>query len=233
VSAGGSSEGGDRAQRAVGGSVWVRPLGTPVPLGLFGLAAASLVASGLELGWIPAGQRQMVGVALVAFPVALQLIAAVLCFLSRDAAAGSGLGVLAMSWLTIGAVFVISAPGSTSGALGLLLLGSSAALLLSGAAGLVTKILPAAVLLLSGGRFAVTGVYELTRIEPWQDVAGAIGLGLTALALYAAFALQLEDARGEPVFPLLHRGAGRRAIEGSLESQFDGIENEAGVRKVL
>jgi succinate-acetate transporter protein len=82
--------------------VSVRPLGTPMPLGLFGLAAASLVVSGLELGWISTSQRIFVGVVIVAFPVSLQLVASVLSFLSRDAATASGLGVLATTWLATG-----------------------------------------------------------------------------------------------------------------------------------
>jgi succinate-acetate transporter protein len=168
-----------------------------MPLGLFGLAAASLVVSGLELGWISTSQRIFVGVVIVAFPVSLQLVASVLSFLSRDAATASGLGVLATTWLAIGAVFIISPPGSTSGALGLLLLVSAVALTLSGVAGTLNKLVPAAVLIVSGARFAATGVYELSALEPWQDAAGAIGLGLTALALYTAFALELEDAKGQ------------------------------------
>lgn len=99
------------------------------------LAAASLVVSGLELSWIPSSQRLLVGVILVAFPAVLPLTAAVPCFLARDGAAASALCVLATTWLSIGAVFILSRPGSTSGALGLLLLVSAAGLGLSAAAG--------------------------------------------------------------------------------------------------
>ncbi len=87
-----------------------------MPLGLFGLAAASFVVSGLDLGWVAPSQQRMVGVVLVAFPVVLQLTASVLCFLSRDGVAGSALGVLGASWLTVGTVYTIGPPGSTSGA---------------------------------------------------------------------------------------------------------------------
>ncbi|MBA3422349.1 MAG: hypothetical protein H0U12_10770 [Thermoleophilaceae bacterium] len=132
-----------------------------------------------------------------------------------------------------GAVFIISPPGSTSGALGLLLLVSAVALMLSGVAGTLNKLVPAAVLIVSGARFAATGIYELSALEPWQDAAGAIGLGLTALALYTAFALELEDAKGSTVLPLLRRGAGRRALDGSLDAQLEDVESEAGVRKIL
>ena len=204
-----------------------------MPLGLFGLAAASLVVSGLELSWISMSQRLLVGVILVAFPVALQLTASLLCFLSRDGAAGSALGVLAGTWLTVGAVYVISRPGSTSGALGLLLLVAAAALALSAIAAGLSKLIPATVLLVSGIRFATTGIYELSSNEAWQDAAGAVGLALTVLALYTAFALELEGATGRTVLPLLRRGLRRRAVEGPLDAQLGDVESEAGVRKTL
>lgn len=205
-----------------------------MPLGLFGLAAASFVVSGLELSWISPSQRLLVGVVLVTFPVVMQLIASVLSFLSRDGATGSALGVLAVTWLTIGAVFIVSrSPGSTSGALGLVLLVAAAALVLSAATGAMSKLLPAVVLALVGARFAASGIYQLSANENWQDVAGAIGLAVTSLALYAAFALELEGAKSKTVLPLLRRGPGELAIEGSLGDQFEGVESEAGVRKIL
>jgi len=176
-----------------------------MPLGLFGLAAASFVVSGLDLGWVAPSQQRMVGVVLVAFPVGLQLTASVLCFLSRDGVAGSALGVLGASWLTVGTVYTIGPPGSTSGALGLLLVVVAAALMLSGAAAALTKLVPAAVLLLSGLRFALTGIYELSASERLHEAAGVIGLGLTALALYTAFALELEGTMGYAVLPLMRR----------------------------
>ena len=50
------------ASSAAGETVFLRPLGTPMPVGLFGLAAASLVSAALELGWIPPTQRLLFGI---------------------------------------------------------------------------------------------------------------------------------------------------------------------------
>jgi uncharacterized protein len=204
-----------------------------MPLGLFGLAAASFVSAGLDLRWVVPSQRLFVGVVLLAFPVALQLVASVLSFLSRDGVAGSGLGVLSTTWLALGAVYVISPPSSTSVALGLLLLISCAALVLSGLAAGLTKFVPAAVFVVSGARFGLAGIHELTAGVSWQTAAGWVGVGLTALALYTAFALEVEGSLGRTVLPLLRRGPGRITMGGSLDDQLEGVEAEAGVRKVL
>jgi succinate-acetate transporter protein len=214
-------------------TVALRPIGTPMPVGLFGLAAATLVSAGFELGWVPPTQRLLVGVVLLGFPVALQLLASVLSFLARDGVAGSGLGVLSTTWLVIGAVYVISPPGSTSAALGLLLLVAAAALVLSAGAASLTKLVPAAVFLVSGVRFALTGLHQLTASVAWREAAGIVGLILAALALYTAFALELEGTLGRTVLPLLRRGVGQRAVGGSLSEQLEGVEAEAGVRKAL
>src|SRR5579884_3962790 len=110
-----------------------------------GLTVASLVESGLQLHWVAAGQAKQVGFILIAVPFVLQLIACVFAFLARDGAAGAVLGVLGTSWGAIGVVHVASKPGARSGALGLLLLISAAVIILSGAAVLQAKPLPALV----------------------------------------------------------------------------------------
>ncbi len=88
-------------------------------------------------------------------------------------------------------------------------------------------------LLVAGVRFALGGVYELGAGEGWQDASAGTGLALAALALYAALAMELEDARGKTIAPLGRRGAGQRAMTGSLDDQVTGVEHEAGVRKLL
>jgi succinate-acetate transporter protein len=80
---------------------------------------------------------------------------------------------------------------------------------------------PAAVLTAAALRFATTGIYELTASAGWRDVAGLVGLVPCAIALYAALALALEDARGETVLPLGRRHSARGAMP------------EAGVREQL
>lgn len=97
----------------------------------------------------------------------------------------------------------------------------------------MSKLVPGVVVFVAGARFALTGIHQLSDIEGWQDAAGVVGIALAALAVYAATALALEDAQGRTVLPLGRRRTGRRSVEDPMSSQLDGVENEAGVRKLL
>lgn len=218
----------ERAARVV-----LRPIGNPLPLGFLALAAGTLVVAALQLGWIGVGESGNVALILIAFVFPLQFVAAVFGFLGRDVVAGTGMGVLAGTWLSIGLVMLSNPPGSTSDALGLLLLVAALAMLVPAAAASLGKIVAAAVLLTTSARFASTGLYELTGSAAWQDVTGIIGLLLLGLALYAALAMALEDARRATALPLGRRGAGRESLHGSLDQQLQRIEREAGVREQL
>lgn len=213
--------------------VVLQPLGSPMPLGLAGLAVGTFLFAGFQLGWIAQSERIVVGALLIAFPVPLQLTASLLTFRARDSAAGTGIGVLAATWLSIGVSQILAAPGSVTGALGLVLLGAGAALILTALSTGLTKLVPALVFLVAGVRFALGGAYELGAGEGWQNASAVTGLALAALALYAAVAMQLEDASGKTIAPLGRRGVGQRAMVGSLEEQAAGVEHEAGVRKRL
>lgn len=213
--------------------VSLRPIGSPLGLGLVGLATATFVLAGLQLGWVSADERTLVGALIIAFAVPLQLIASVLCFLSRDGVAGTGVGTLAGSWLSVGVVLILSRPGSVSGALGLVLLASGTVLILFAGLAALSKLVPALVLLLAGTRFALDGVYQLGAGAGWQDASAAVGVLLAAAALYTAWAIELEDAHGRTVAPLGRRGGGRRSLHGPLADQVEGVEHEPGVRKTL
>jgi hypothetical protein len=47
--------------------VVLRPLASPLPLGFLALAAATLLVSALQLGWLALDQQQPVALALIAF----------------------------------------------------------------------------------------------------------------------------------------------------------------------
>ena len=214
--------------------VMLRPVANPLPLGFLALAAATLLVSGLQLGWLAAAQAHDVALILIAFVFPLQLVASVFGYLARDVAAGTGMGLLAGTWLSVGLVTLTAdTPGATSDALGLFLLVAAVAMLVPGTAASLGKLVAAAVLFTTAARFAVTGVYELSASAFWEDVAGVVGLALCALAVYAAAALALEDARRRPVLPAGRRGPGRESLEGAFEGQLAGLEHEAGVRDQL
>lgn len=214
--------------------VVLRPIANPLPLGFLALAAGTLLVSGLQLGWLAAAESRDVGLILLAFVVPLQLVASVFGFLARDVAAGTGMGLLSGTWLSI-ALVTLSAPepGATSDALGLFLLLAGSAMLVPFAAAATGKLVPAAVLGTTALRFGLTGLYQLTAASGWKHAAGIVGLVLLGVALYAALALALEDARSATLLPVGRRDGGAEALTAGLDAQLAGVEHAAGVRRQL
>jgi succinate-acetate transporter protein len=213
--------------------IFLRPLANPLPLGFIALSAATLLISGLQLGWFGIDQGDSVALILIGFVFPMQLLVSVLGYLARDVVAGTGMGILAGTWLSVGLITLTSPAGSTSDALGLFLLVAAAGMLIPALAATGGKLVPAAVLSLTAIRFLTTGIAELSGARGWGDAAGVIGLALCALALYAALALTLEDARHDTVLPVGRRQLGRVAIEDGFGEQLERIEREAGVREQL
>jgi succinate-acetate transporter protein len=222
---------GDRGRPPV--TVVLRPLGSSLPLGLAGLAIASLVTTGLELGWVAAAQSHQVGAIILVTVVPMQLVAGALAFLARDGATGGALGLSSATWATVGVVHLTSPPDSTSRALGLALVVGGGLLILSGLTTARAKVLPGVALATTGCRFVLTAIYELTAAGSWQDAAGALGIAVTAVAAYAAWSLEVEDMRDDDVALTMRRGAAKRAVTGPFSEQVDGVEHEAGVRRQL
>ena len=96
-----------------------------------------------------------------------------------------------------------------------------------------SKVVPAVVLTTAGLRFVVTGLYQLTSNEAWEDAAGVIGLLLAGLAVYAAYAAEFEDVIERPLFPLGRRGKGEEAVKGTYAQQIANVAHEPGVRQQL
>lgn len=195
-----------------------------------GLAIASLVQSGSDLRWVGTDQTHEVGVILIAAPFVLQLLACVFAYLARDGAAGAALGVLASAWAATGVVHLIAAPGSRSGAIGLLLLSAGGVLALTAVAIVSVKPLPALVFLLASLRFAVGGIYQLGATAAWRDAAGVIGLVVLALAAYCVLAFELEGQRRDTVLPTFRRGMARLTVGAELGTEVAGVAREPGVR---
>jgi uncharacterized protein len=213
--------------------VVVRPIASPGALGFLGLAGATLTLSGLQLGWVEPEETHTVALIVLGFTVPAQLLAAVFGFLARDSATATGMGLLAGIWLAVGLVTFQARPGSTSDALGLFLLVAGAAMLVPATSAFLSKAIAGVVLGTAGLRFLVTGMFQLSSSEGWEDAAGVIGLILCAFAVYSALAFQLEDAEGREIIPSGRRGKGVAAIGAGLDEQLRGVEHEAGVRRPL
>jgi succinate-acetate transporter protein len=211
--------------------IYLRPLGTPITIGMSGLAIASLVEGGLELGWISADQTPFAGLILIAVPFMLQLLSSIFSYLARDGATGTTVGILAVTWLAVGVVQVTS-PSTVSGALGLMLVTSGGLLVLSCMSVAVTKPLAAATFLATAARFVLVGIYQLGAGEGVRDAGGVIGLVVTGLAAYSVLAFELEDVAQRAVLPTLRRGRGRGAVSEKASDPVAGVTLEAGVRRV-
>jgi succinate-acetate transporter protein len=213
--------------------VTLRPIAGPLALGFVGLAAATFVVSGLQLGWVDAAEGKQVALCILAFTVPLQLTASLFGFLARDGVAATGMGVLAGTWAAIGLVTYTARPGSTSDALGLFLLVAGVAVWAAASSAFSSKLVPALVLATAGVRFVVTGMFQLTSNETLESTAGAIGLLLAAFAIYAAYAAELEDVLDRPVLPFGRRGRGVQAVKGTYAEQVANVAHEPGVRQQL
>src|SRR3954468_17526945 len=109
--------------------VTLRPIAAATPTGFLGLAAATVVLAALNLGVIPSSEAHTVALVMIAFVFPLQGTASIFGFLSRDGIVATGMAVLAGTWLTVG-LAMLTAPGSTSDALGVFLLVVAVAMLI-------------------------------------------------------------------------------------------------------
>jgi uncharacterized protein len=212
--------------------ITLRPIANPLPLGFLALAGGTFLLSGLQLGWVEPAESPTVGMIVIAFVVPLQFLTAIFGFLARDVVAGTGMAILSGTWLSIGLVTLTGTPGSTSDALGLLLILAATAMLVPAAAA-TGKLVAAGVLATTAVRFLVTALYQLSGSGAWKTTAGIVGLALCALALYAALAMALEESHRRTVLPLLRRKTGAGAMAADLGRQVRDVEHEAGVRAQL
>ena len=211
----------------------LRPFANPFALGFLGLAGATIVLSGQEIGWIPDHEWLQVAIIILVSAPVLQLISCVFGFLGRDPVAATGMGLLAVSWAAIGVVHALSVPHGRSPALGTFLLLAAAGLSLSAAMAGRTKVLPAMVMGLSALRFFTTALYEVLGGSDLKLAAAAVGCLLTVVAVYGAVAMELEGLEHRAVLPTLRRGRGAAALEPDLAEQIRFVAAEPGVRNQL
>lgn len=217
-----------RATRVV-----LRPIASPFALGFLGLGGATVTLAGQEVGWIPAHEHVQVAlIVLVTAPV-LQLIACVFGFLARDPVAATGMGLLAVTWLVIGVVHLVAPPQSHSPALGTFLFLSCTGLLLSAVTASETKLLPALVMTTTAARFLTTGLFEMIGDPALKVASGALGCFLGLVAVYGAFAVELEGTEHRTVLPTWRRGRGALALQPDLAEQIRTVASEPGVRNQL
>jgi succinate-acetate transporter protein len=208
----------------------LRPIASPMPLGFFTVAIASVMTACMQLGLFEAEARG--AVALCVLPAfALQFLVSILAFGARDVIAATLMGIFAGSWLAYALVMFSGA------AEGLRVLGvfNLAFLCFGALMAAVTRPKRALwlVLVVSLPRWAATGLSGLTGAEWLTRTSGVLGLLVALVAMYAAFALMLEDMRSEEVLPIGRSGPAHAAVEGDLAVQLRNLERQAGVRRTL
>ncbi len=213
--------------------VFVRPYGSPVPLGFFAFGVGMFLYAALDIGWVKPEEQSTIGLLLTSFVTPLQLIATVFAFLCRDGGSATALGVFATSWLAGGLVLLTGKPGVLSPAFGSYLVAFTCVILMLGIASLAGKPLLSAFLLVSSFRGIFGAVYEFGGGHGWDVASGAVALAAFTIALYGGLAFLLEDTLGRTVLPLARRAASREAIEESLPAQLRTVADEAGVRHTL
>lgn len=211
--------------------IYLRPIGSPLTLGMAGLFIASVVQTGLDLGWVPKQETIYIGLILATVPSTLQLVASVFSYLGRDGATGAAIGVLSTTWLALGLIHIVSGRSGANSSLGLLLLCTGAVLALSSLAVGKAKPLPGLVFATAALRFGLAGIYEFSGVSAWQTAAGIAGLVIAAMAGYCVIAFELEGQQRRPVLPTLRRGRGAVAIHDGPAAPMDGVVREAGVRQ--
>jgi succinate-acetate transporter protein len=211
----------------------LRPLASALPLGFFAFGTGMAVLGGVDIPLFPQSALHTAAALLLTFVSPLQILAAVLAFLSRDGMAATGLGLFAASWATIGVQDLLATPGSTSPVLGLYLITFTVIIALLGTVAFRAQPLLGLILTISSVRTLLAGIYEVGGPKPLFTAAGVIGVALTALAFYGAIAFLLEDTAHHTVLPVARRGQARTSLTGDVDAQLRDIEAEAGVRRSL
>ncbi|QYJ02810.1 hypothetical protein KUV85_10710 [Nocardioides panacisoli] len=210
----------------------LRPTGNPLPLAFMALAVATVGFSSVQLGVVGPGEEKTIALGVLVLTVPLQAFSSVLGFGARDPIAGTGMAMVSGVWALLATSTLTSPPDTSSRAVGVMLLTAAVAILVPAAAA-HGKLVAGAVLAGSAVRFATTGMAELTGSSGWETAAGALGILLALLALYAAFGFEQEEVEGRMRLPLLRRGAGAKPLHDDMEEQVEGIAKEAGVRHQL
>ncbi|TMR22695.1 hypothetical protein ETD86_10575 [Nonomuraea turkmeniaca] len=208
----------------------LRPIASPMPLGFYSVAIASVMIATLQLGLFPPGAHRAIAMTILPAFV-LQLVVAVFAFGARDVIAATLMACFSGMWLASSLVLALDSPPGTS-VLGVLnLVFALFAVLMASVA--KPKRALWLVLCTAVPRFAVGAAANLTG-TPWlATISGVLGLLLATVALYAAFALMLEDMRGQEVLPIGRSGPAHHAVEGDLAVQLRNLERQAGVRRTL
>jgi succinate-acetate transporter protein len=214
--------------------IFLRPVGTPIAIGLGAIAIGTTMLSAIQFGWLTTAQEQhtVAYVALgAAFP--LELLAAIFALLARDALAGTGLAIFSSIWSVTGLTLLNGPPGATNDALGIFMLVGAALLLLLLLSAGRARIVFGAMIITGCARLTVSGLYEIKGTAGLKEAAAIVGMALAAVCAYGIVALLMEDMPRRALLPVGRSGRAAASLAGGLGEQLEDVENEAGVRRQL
>lgn len=209
----------------------LRPLATPLPLGVLVLGIGSILLTSLQLGWIAVTNTHQVATVLLVFVVPLELLTAALSFYIRDVVMATGFGLLTGMWAASGTLLLSGQPGSRSQVFGELAIAGAVALLVPALSVAWAKPAATVLMIVAAVRFALVGVYELNGASGWQTASGVVGVVLVVTAAYGSLAFALEDARHHAVLPIKRTTTSSAAMSGEIAPQLEDLPTEAGVRQ--
>jgi uncharacterized protein len=213
--------------------ITLRPIASPLPLGLLAIMTGGLLLALSQVGALPPKDQHTIALILLGFVVPLELIATIFCFLARDTVAATGLGLFSGAWLASALTLMSSPPGQTDKAYGVFLLALAASMLVVISGASFGKAGAALVMVFGAARFGVAGLYELLGNTGLERAAAIVGFVLVATALYTALATEVEDVRGERKLPIGRKADAAKALDAPFADQLEALEQEAGVRQQL
>ncbi len=213
--------------------IFVRPLGSAMPVGFFAFGTGTLLSAALEMHWIPPTSLRDVALVMLGFVAPLELIACLFAFLSRDTAGATTMGIFAFSWVGFASVWLRTGTAQGDPVIGFFCIILAIMIIALASAAFSGKPLLALILLIAALRSASLAVAQLAGGAVWRSVAAIVALILTAFSIYGGLAFLIEDLKQRAVLPVFRRGQARESIEGSLRDQLGRISKEAGVRQQL
>jgi succinate-acetate transporter protein len=226
-----STQPGPHNQAIASTRIVLRPLGSAMPLGLFGFGAGALITACWDLHWVAKTEFKPAAITLLAFVVPLEALSSIFGFLSRDSAGATAMGIFAASWAVFGTFWLTVGP-QQSAILGIFSIMLAASVCCLAIVAWRPKPLLALVLGIAAIRDIFLSAFHLGATGALEGV-GWCGLILAPLAVYTGIGFLLEDANQRTIIPLFRRGRAKQSLEGSLADQLERIEGEAGVRNQL
>jgi succinate-acetate transporter protein len=213
--------------------VVLRPYASALPLGCFAFAVGNALTSAHYLHLIPATEKHVLALILLAFVAPLELIPCIMAFLSRDTGGATAMGIFAAAWVVQGLEFLPGGPDVASVAIGIFLLFLAIFLAILVVITFADKPLLGILLTVAMLRSIGAALMQFGMAGPVGVTTAILGLAVTAFALYSGFGFLLEDVKQKSFAMTFRRGETKAAIEGNLQHQLDRALREAGVRDQL